>query len=54
MIVIVLPPGRWYQKLSSPEMFKKCVEVALRNVISGYGGDRLTAGLDDLSGLSYP
>lgn len=31
--------------------FKSCVDVALRDVVSGHGGDRLTAGLDDPCGL---
>lgn len=35
----------------SLEVFKNCVDVALRNMVSGHGGDGLTVGLDDLSGL---
>jgi len=33
------------------EVFKKHVDVALRDKVSGHGGDELTVGLDDLSGL---
>ena len=36
------------------EAFKKCVDVALRNVVSGHGGDGLAVGLDVLSGLFQP
>jgi len=32
----------------SLEMFKKRVDVALRDVVNGQGGDGLTVGLDDL------
>ena len=32
----------------SLEMFKKRVDVALRDVVNGHGGDGLTVGLDDL------
>ena len=32
-----------------PGVFKKCVDVALRDMVSGHGGDGLTVGLDDLS-----
>ena len=35
----------------SPEVFKGCGGVALRDVISGHGEDWLMVGLDDLSGL---
>ena len=38
----------------SLEVFKKCADVALRDVVSGLGGDGLTVGLDDLSGLFQP
>ena len=33
------------------EVFKKCVDVALRDMVSGHGGDGLTVELDDLRGL---
>jgi len=33
----------------SLEVFKKCVVVALRNMVSGHGRDGLMIGLDDLS-----
>ena len=36
----------------SLEVFIKRADVALRNVVSGHGGDGLTFGLDDLIGLS--
>jgi len=36
------------------EEFKKYVDVALRNVVSGHGGDGLVVGLDDLSGHFQP
>ena len=35
----------------SLEPFKNCGDEALRNVVSGHGGDRLTVGLDGLGGL---
>jgi len=38
----------------SLEMFKKHVDVALRNMVSRHGGDGLMVGLDDLSGLLQP
>jgi len=41
-------------KSLSPEVFKKCVVVALRDVVSGHGGDGLTVVLDDLRGLFQP
>ena len=34
------------------EVFKERVDVALRDVVSGYGQDGLATGLDGLSGLS--
>jgi len=34
------------------EMFKKCGDVALRDVASGHGGVGLVVGLDDLTDLS--
>ena len=35
----------------SLEVFKSCVDVALRDVLSGHVGDELTVGLDNLRGL---
>ena len=35
----------------SLETFKNHRDVALRDVVSGYGGGRWTVGLDDLGGL---
>jgi len=35
----------------SLEVFKNCGDVTLRDVVCGHGGDGLTAGLGDLSGL---
>ena len=41
------------EAMGSPslEVFQNRVDVALRDVVSGHGGDGLAAGLDDLSGL---
>ena len=36
------------------EVFKKRVDVALRDMVSGHGGDGLMVGLGDLSGLFQP
>ena len=33
------------------KVFKKCGDVALRDMVSGQGGDGLTVGPGDLSGL---
>jgi len=33
---------------------KNCVDVALRDVVSGHGGDGLMVGLGDLSGPFQP
>ena len=38
----------------SLEVFKKHVGVALRDMVSGHGGDGLTVGLDDLSVFCQP
>ena len=38
----------------SLEVFKSHAAVALRDVVSGHGGDGVTAGLGDLSGLTEP
>ena len=42
-------PGEVVESLSL-EMYKNCVDVALRDVVSVHGGDGLMV---DLSGLSY-
>lgn len=34
----------------SSELFKKCVNVVMRDMVSEYGGDGLTVALDDLTG----
>uniref|UniRef100_A0A803XKN2 NADP-dependent oxidoreductase domain-containing protein n=1 Tax=Meleagris gallopavo TaxID=9103 RepID=A0A803XKN2_MELGA len=36
------------------QKIKEDVDVAMRNMISGHGGDGLVVGLDDLSGLFQP
>ena len=36
----------------SLEVFKERTDVALRDVVSGHGGDGLATGQNDLSGLS--
>ena len=36
------------------EVFKKRVVVALRDVVSGHGGDGLMVGLDDLCDFFHP
>jgi len=38
----------------SLEGFRSRVDVALRDVVSGHGGDGLAVGLDDLRGLFHP
>ena len=38
----------------SLEVFKKGVDLALRDVVSGPGGDGCVVGLDDLRGLFQP
>ena len=35
-------------------VFRKCIDVALRDLASGHGGDGLAVRLDDLSGLFQP
>ena len=35
-------------------VFKKCADVALRDVVSGHGGDGLMVELDDLRYLFQP
>ena len=39
-------------KLPFLEVFKKRADVALRDMVSGHGGDGWMVGLDDLSGHS--
>ena len=39
-------------EVPSLEVFKKCVDMALRDMNSGYGGDGQMVELDVLSGLS--
>ena len=39
---------------ASLEVFKKCVDVALRYMISRHGGDGLVVGPHGLSGLLQP
>ena len=36
------------------EVLKKCGDVALRDVVSGHGGNVLMVGPDDLSGHFFP
>jgi len=36
------------------EVLKNCIDVVLRDVVNGHGGDGLMVGLDDLRGLFYP
>jgi len=36
------------------EVFKNCVDVTLRDMVSGHGGVGLTVGLNDLRGLFQP
>ena len=49
--------GCWHrlprEVVESPslEVLKNRVDVALRDVVSGHGGDRLMVGLGDLKGL---
>ena len=38
----------------SLEVFQNCVDVALRDVVTGHDGDGLVVGLDDRSSLSQP
>ena len=39
---------------SSLEVFKNCVDVALKDMVSGHGRDGLMVGLGELSGLFQP
>ncbi len=51
---------QWYrlskEVLESPslEVFRKCVDVALRDMVNGFDGDRLMVGLGNLSGFFQP
>ena len=38
----------------SMEVVQNRVDVALRDVVSGHGGDGLAVGVGDLSGLLHP
>ena len=38
----------------SLEVFTKCADVALKDMVSGHGGGGLTVVLDDLRGLFQP
>ena len=38
----------------SLELFKKCGDVALRDMVSEHSGDRSTVGLDELCNLFQP
>ena len=38
----------------SLEVFKKHMDVALRDMVSGHGGDGLMVGLGDINGLFQP
>ena len=48
---VVMHWKREVMESSSLEVFKKHGDVAQRGMVSGKGGDGLTAGLDDLRGL---
>ena len=41
-------------ELLSLEVFKERIDVALREMVSGHGGDGLTVGLDELSDIFRP
>lgn len=45
------PSGLLREVVESLEVFKKSLDVALRDMISGHGGDGLMMELRDLSGL---
>ena len=47
----------WNKKVvesKSVGVFKKCVDIALRDIVGGHGWDRLMVGLGGLSGLFQP
>jgi len=46
--------NRLPRRALSQEVLKNCVDVALRDMVSGYGGDELVVGLDGLSGIFEP
>ena len=46
--------GREVVESPSLEVFQSHVDVALRDVVSGYSGDGLTDRLDDLKDLFQP
>ena len=48
------PAPQGVSESPSLEVFKKRVDVALGHKVSGHGGDGLTIGLEDLSGLFQP
>jgi len=41
-------------KSLSLEVFKRCVDVALKDTVSGHSGDGLAVGLDHFRGLFQP
>jgi len=50
----VAQAAREMEESPSLEVFKKCGDVALRDVVSGHGGDGSVVGPDDLSSLFQP
>jgi len=45
---------REVEELPSLEVFKKCGDMALRDVVSGHGGDWLMVGIGDFGCLLQP